>query len=139
MISKPFTHMALSALISVGVLSAPAMAQQTTPKPVAAAPGTINWALLRLTPAQTQKINVLRLEFEKKAIKIRADINLKQLEIQQQLMSPANNPSLVRKLLQEKLALENQLQTLTLDNFLAMKKVLTPQQVAMLGQAITIK
>jgi len=138
MMNKFLTQVALSALICTGVMVAPVMAQQEPPKP-AATPGSINWNELNLTPVQVKKINEIRMAYSKLAIKQKADIQVKSLEIQQQLMSPAPNPSYVRKLLQEKLLMESKLQAASLENFLAIKKLLTPVQLAKLPQAMSIK
>lgn len=138
MIKKILAQVTLSALICTGVIVAPVMAQQEAPKP-AAAPGSIKWNELNLTPVQIKKINEIRIAYSKLAIKQKADIQVKSLEIQQQLMSPAPNPSYVRKLLQEKLLMESQLQAASLDNFLAIKKLLTPVQLAKLPQAMSIR
>ena len=55
-------------------------------------------------------------------------------------MSPAPvSPAKVKNLLQEKLMLESELQAASLDNFLAIKKLLSPQQLAKMPQAITVK
>ena len=132
------TRLALSALFLVGTISVPAFAQQNqTPQPAAVPTGPINYKLLNLSPEQTKKLNEMRIEFSKKAIRLKADIQIKHLDIQKQLMSPAVNPNLVRKLMQEKLALESQLQSSSLEFFLAFKKMLTPTQLAKLPQAIT--
>ncbi len=136
--NKFLTQVALSALICTGVMVAPVMAQQEAPKP-AATPGSINWNVLNLTPTQIKEINKIRMDYSKLAIKHKADIQIKSLEIQQQLMSPASNPSYVNKLLQEKLLMESQLQAASLSNFLAIKKLLTPVQLAKLPQAMSIK
>lgn len=139
MLNKMAVRIALSALFSFGIVMSPALADTQTQKPVAAPSGPVNWDSLNLTPPQVKRINDLRFDYSKKAVQLRASIQLKQLDIQKQLMSPIQNPSFVRRLLQEKLQLESTLQAATLDNFLAIKKLLTPEQLAKLPQAITIK
>lgn len=140
MLNKIAVQVALSALFSFGALMAPAMADTATPtqKPAAAPSGTINWDILNLTPDQVKQINIIRINYSKKAIQLKADIKLKQLDIQNQLMSPAPNPSLVRKLLQEKLAKESELQAASLESFLAIKKLLTPEQLVILPKAVNM-
>jgi hypothetical protein len=134
------SRLALGALIVLGTATTAPVYAQTQPQQPAAAPaGPIDFSKLNLTPDQTKKLNLLRLDYNKKAIKLKADIQLKQLDIQKQLMSPAANPTLVRKLMQEKLALESQLQKASLEQFLAFKKMLTPEQLVKLPQAITIR
>lgn len=138
--TKTITQIALSALFTLGVTVTPAFADSASPqKPAAAPSGPINWNALNLSPDQVKKINTLRLDYNKQAIQLKANIQIKQLEIQKQLMAPAPNPSLVRKLLQEKLKLEGQMQSESLDHFLAIKKLLTPEQLAKLSEAVVIK
>jgi len=138
MMRKHMSQLALSALLVLGAVSAPAFAQ-TPQQPAAAPAGAIDYNKLNLTPEQVKKLNILRLEYNKQAIKLKAEIQLKQLEIQKQLMSPAANPSLVRKLMQEKLALDAKLQKTSLEQFLAFKKMLTPEQLVKLPGAMTIR
>lgn len=140
MINKHMSRLALSALFVLGAAyTSPAFAQSQPQQPAAAPAGAIDFTKLNLTPEQTKKLNLMRLDFNKKAIKLKAEIQLKQIEIQRELMKPAANPSLVRKLMQDKLAMESQLQKASLEQFLAFKKMLTPEQLAKLPQAITIK
>lgn len=136
---KKMSLAALCALMVFGAASAPAFADTTTPQQTTAAPsGPINFALLNLTGDQVKKLNILRLDYNKSAIKLKADIQLKQIEIQRQLMSPAVNPDVVRRLMAEKLAIDSQLQKLAVEQFLAFKKMLTPEQLAKLPGAMTV-
>ena len=137
-ISSRVLAVAASIMLGLGIFVAPSQAKDASEKP-AAVPSSIDWKMLKLSPDQVKKINLLRIEFNKKAIRLKADAQLKQLEIQKQLMSPAHNPNLVRKLLQEKLALDSQLQKQSLDHFLAVKALLTPTQLVTLSQAVVIK
>ncbi|HEY9840992.1 MAG: Spy/CpxP family protein refolding chaperone [Candidatus Sericytochromatia bacterium] len=136
---KQLSQLALSALMVLGAASAPAFAQTPPQQPAAAPAGPIDYNKLHLTPEQVKKLNILRLEYNKQAITLKAQIQLKQLDIQKQLMSPAANPSLVRKLMQEKLTLEAKLQKSSLEQFLAFKKMLTPEQLVKLPGAMTIR
>ena len=136
---KHMSRLALSALFVLGAQVAPVFAQTQPQQPAAAPSGQIDYTKLNLSPDQTKKLNLLRLEYNKQAIKLKADIQLKQIDIQKQLMSPAANPSLVRKLMQEKLALESKLQSASLEQFLAFKKMLTPEQLVKLPQVINIR
>ena len=138
MIGKKMSLAALCALMVFGAASAPAFADPTTPQQTAAPSGTINFAKLNLTSDQVKKLNILRLDYNKAAIKLKADIQLKQIEIQRQLMSPAVNTDVVRRLMAEKLAIDSQLQKLAVEQFLAFKKMLTPQQLALLPGAMTV-
>lgn len=118
---------------------APAMAQQPLPQPPAASTGTINWAALHLSPEQTRKINLLRLDHNQVAIKLKADIMVRQLEIQKLLIAPAANPNRIRQLMQENLVMKSRLEAASLENFLAIKKVLTAEQLVKLSQLVVIK
>jgi Spy/CpxP family protein refolding chaperone len=138
-LTRKTMQVALATLALAGLASVPVLAQEAPTQQPAASPGAINWQSLDLTPAQIKQINLLRLQYNQTAIKLKAEANLKQLEIQKQLMAPAANPNTVRQLLQEKLSLDSKLQAASLDNFLAIRKLLTPQQLAKLPQAITLK
>ena len=131
--------MALSAAVLTAVGLYAVQPSQAKDTPTTTVSSAIDWKSLDLSPEQIKKINLLRLEFNKKAIRLKADAQLKQVEIQTQLMSPATNPHLVRKLLQEKLALESRLQAESLDHFLAIRKLLTPEQLVKLPQAVSLK
>jgi Spy/CpxP family protein refolding chaperone len=133
--------MALAAffLVAANLYSTQSVQAKESSEKTTAVSSAINWKSLDLSPEQIKKINLLRLEFNKKAIRLKADAQLKQVEIQTQLMSPAANPHLVRKLLQEKLALESRLQAESLDHFLAIRKLLTPEQLVKLPQAVSLK
>lgn len=118
---------------------APAMATQALPQPPAAANGTINWAALSLTPEQTRKINMLRLNHNQIAVKLKADIIVRQMEIQKLLIAPAANPNRIRQLMQENLVMKSRLEAASLENFLAIKKCLTSEQLVKLSQLVVIK
>lgn len=133
-----FLALTASLVFGLTVFTSSSWAKDSPDKPVVV-PSTIDWKSLELTPEQIKQINLLRLEFNKKAVRLKAEAQLKQLEIQKQLMSPATNPVLVRKLLQEKLAIESRLQAESLDHFLAIRKLLTPEQLVKLPQALSIK
>ena len=141
--NKHLARTAMAALIMSAGFTAPTLAADQPAKKnsaAAMASGHVNWTVFNLTPVQKKQINKIRLDYSKKAIKLKAAIAYKKVEIQEQLMSPAPvSPAKVRKLLQDKLALESQLQAASLDNFLAIKKLLSPQQLAKMPQAITIK
>jgi len=141
MLHKLFTRTVFSALLMGAMVTAPAFADELPAKSAAAmASGHVNWAVFNLTPAQIKQINKIRMDYSKRAIKLKAEIALKNLSIQEQLMSPAPvSPARVKSLLQERLALESELQTASLDNFLAIKQLLSPQQLAKMPQAITVK
>lgn len=144
MLHKFVTRTMLGALLMGAMVTTPAFAadEQSATKNSAAAmaSGHVNWNVFDLTPTQKKQINKYRMEYSKKAIKLKAEIALKQLAIQEQLMSPAPvSPAKVKNLLQEKLMLESELQAASLDNFLAIKKLLSPQQLAKMPQAITVK
>jgi Spy/CpxP family protein refolding chaperone len=138
MISSRVLAVAASVMLGLGMVAAPSQAKDASEKP-AAVPSTIDWKSLNLSADQIKKINILRIAFNKKAIGLKATAQLKQLEIQKQLMSPAANPSLVRKLLEEKLVLDSQLQKESLDHFLAIRALLTPTQIAKLPGAVALK
>ncbi|PIQ23532.1 hypothetical protein COW36_13745 [bacterium (Candidatus Blackallbacteria) CG17_big_fil_post_rev_8_21_14_2_50_48_46] len=134
-LSSRILAFAASLVFGLGVFAAPSLAKDASDKP-AAVPSTIDWKSLDLSSEQIKKINILRLEFNKKAIVLKAEAQQKQEEIQRLLMSPASNPNLVRRLLQEKLALESKLKAESLDHFLAIRKLLSPEQLVLLKQQL---
>lgn len=140
MMRKQFSRLALSALMVLGVISAPALAE-TQPQQPAAVPanGPINFSKLLLTSDQVKKLNILRFDYNKQAIQLKADIKLKELEIQHQLSMPAMNLIVVRQLMSDKLAIDSRLQKLALEQFLAFKKMLTAEQLARLPGAMNIR
>jgi len=111
------------------------------PRPPLETPGSIyiKWELLNLTTEQKRRLTTLRYQFQQKAIKLKAQIELKQVDIEQQLIAANSNPDTVRNLMKEKLALETELQLAALENFLAIKALLTPEQLQKLPSAIIIK
>lgn len=111
------------------------------PRPPVESSGTmiINWSLLNLTPTQTQRIRLLRLDFQKLSIKLKAEIDIKQLDIEKLLVSPSSDNSEIRKLLKEKLSTETKLKMEALDNFLVIKSLLTPDQLSRLPKAVNMK
>lgn len=132
---------ACSLFMVMGTQVAPADAANTlhTPKSSPKAKGAINWKALNLSPNQVKNINLLRLNFNQVAIKLKADIKIKKIEIEKQLLAPAANPKRLNKLLQEQLTLESKLQKASLQNFLAIKKILTPKQLMMLPKARVLR
>lgn len=134
------------AVMSAGLfglaMSLPAAAE--VPLVLAAAPTAkpkpIDWAQvyakLDLSSAQAQRINEIRELFDKQAKFLKGQIQAKQSQIQGQLNAGGDNPTRLHSLLNEKIALENQLQKAALDSFLAIQKVLTPQQLARLQQEL---
>lgn len=137
-VKKQSLKISLGILFALGVFTMPVMANDTNKQPVPT-PATVDWKSLDLSPVQMKEINKLKIDYSKKAVKLTAQIKVKKLEIQELLMSPAPNPDNVHQLLQQKLSLESQLQKSQLENFLAIKKLLTPTQLAKLPQVINLK
>lgn len=101
----------------------------TTAKPI---DWTKVYANLNLSTEQAERINQIRELFDKQAKFLKDQIKAKQGQIQGQLNAGAPSTSRLTTLMNEKLALESQLQKAALDSFLAIQKVLTPQQLAQL-------
>jgi Spy/CpxP family protein refolding chaperone len=98
----------------------------------------INWDQLNLTNSQKQRIKSLRYDFQKTSIKYKAQMDLQQLEIEKALVSPVSKPAEIKKLMLEKLSLESKLRMAALDNFLAIKSMLTTDQLAKLSKAVNL-
>lgn len=111
------------------------------PRPPVESSGTmvINWSVLNLGPSQRERIRLLRIDFQKLSIKLKAEIDLKQIDIEKLLISPTSDGNDIRKILREKLALESKLKMEALDNFIEIKSLLTTDQLAKLPRAVTMK
>jgi hypothetical protein len=111
------------------------------PRPPLESSGTmiINWQLLNLSSEQVEKIRNLRIEFQKLSIKLKSEIDLKQLEIEKLLLLPNSDPNEIRKLLREKILIESRLKMEALENFLAIKVLLNSEQLAKLPKAVSLK
>ena len=119
---------AVSSLMMTLTVMVPALANpQTTP--AVSSLTNINWNKVGLSPKQAETIRTLRDKFNLRATRLKGEIKQKQAIIQQLLLSPAGNPDLIRKLMADKLLLENALQNEALENYLAIKKELTPTQI----------
>lgn len=121
--------------------AAPSPVPKRPPRPPLETPGAIyiKWELLNLTAEQKRRLTTLRYQFQQKAIKLKAQIELKQVEIEQQLIAPNSNPDVVRNFMKEKQTFEADLQMAALENFLAIKALLTPEQLQKLPSAIILK
>ncbi|MEK7432155.1 MAG: hypothetical protein AABZ74_03395 [Cyanobacteriota bacterium] len=99
----------------------------------------INWGVLNLTPAQKDKMRLMNMDFQKISIKFKAEIDLKQLEIEKMLISPHSSSDVIRKIMKEKLAVESKLRMEALENFLQKKAILNSDQLAKLPSAVNMK
>lgn len=105
------------------------------PKPPVNAPGVLDWSTLSLSTDQIRRINLLRLEFQRTAIKLRADIELRRVEIDRMMVSPSADPNRLRQLLREKTEFQTKLEFASLENFLAIKALLSAKQLERLPEA----
>lgn len=134
-------------LISISLASAlisyPALAEEDRklPRPPVESSGSliINWSLLNLSPSQRERIRVLRVDFQKTSVKLKAEMDLKQLDIEKLLIAPNSEPNEIRKLLKERLAIEAKLRTEALDNFLSIKSLLSTDQLTRLPRAVNLR
>jgi Spy/CpxP family protein refolding chaperone len=121
----------------------PALAEdeRKLPRPPVESSGSmiINWNMLNLSPSQRERIRLLRTDFQKLSVKLKAEMDLKQLDIEKYLVSPTSDPDEIRKLLKERLAIEAKLRIEALDNFLAIKSLLTSEQLAKLPRAVNLR
>lgn len=111
------------------------------PRPPLESSGTmiINWQLLNLNSSQRERIRILRIDFQKLSIKLKSDIDLKQLEIEKLLLAPNSDPNEIRKLLREKIIMESKLKIEALENFLSIKTLLSSDQLSKLPKAVNLK
>lgn len=111
------------------------------PRPPVESSGSliINWQMLNLSPSQRERIRLLRVDFQKLSVKLKYEMDLKQIDIEKLLVSPNSDPDEIRKLLREKLLLETKLKMEALENFLSIKSLLNSEQLAKLSRAVNLK
>lgn len=111
------------------------------PRPPVEATNTlaINWAILNLSNTQKEKMRLMNLDFQRMSIRVKAEIDLKQLEIEKLLISPYSSSDQIRKIMREKLVLESKLRMEALENFLQRKALLTTDQLAKLPSAASLR
>ncbi|MFN8577869.1 MAG: hypothetical protein U0354_13540 [Candidatus Sericytochromatia bacterium] len=134
-------------LISISLIFAfvsfPALADEDRklPRPPVESSGSliINWSLLNLSPTQRERIRLLRVDFQKLSVRLKAEMDLKQLDIEKLLIAPNSDPNEIRKLLRERLSIEAKLRTEALDNFLSIKSLLNSDQLARLPKAVNLR
>lgn len=124
----------MTVAVALAAPGLPAEAAQRIPKPPLNAPGALDWSSLNLSTEQIRRINLLRLDFQRKAIRLRADIELRRIEIDK-LMVSIGADNRLRQLVKERSSLQAQLEMVTLENFLAIKKLLTNDQLEKLPAA----
>jgi Spy/CpxP family protein refolding chaperone len=107
----------------------PALAASKIPRPPLNAPGALDWSTLNLTQDQIRRINLLRLDFQRMAIRLRSDIELRRLEIDKLMITSNADTNRLRSLVKERSTLTAQMEMATLENFLSIKKLLTPEQL----------
>lgn len=89
----------------------------------------IDYRKLNLTNQQKKRIYALRMKLKKEEIQIKAQIDLKNIELQQKLIAPAFNPDEIKKLLEERSKLISELHRVIVEYFLDVKATLTSQQL----------
>ncbi len=122
--------------------SFPVMAQdRKLPRPPVESSGSmiINWSMLNLSPTQRERIRLLRVDFQKLSVRLKADMDIKQLDIERLLVASNSDPNEIRKILKERLVIEAKLRTEALDNFLSIKSLLTTDQLSRLPRAVNLR
>jgi hypothetical protein len=122
MIRATVSRVALGLLLALG-LAAPARA---VPRPPVNAPGVLDWGALSLSTDQIRKINLLRLEFQRSAIRLRADIELRRVDIDRLMTAPNADANRLRALLREKTELQADWSSPAWKNFLPSRPCSTP-------------
>lgn len=130
-------------LISLVFFINPAMADDNRklPRPPVESSGSliINWPMLNLSPSQRERVRILRVDFQRLSVKMKAEMDLKQLDIEKLLVAPNSDPDDIRKLLRERLSIESKLRTEALENFLSIKSLLNADQLAKLPRAVNLR
>ncbi len=111
------------------------------PRPPVESSGSliINWPMLNLNASQRERIRLLKVDFQRQSIKLKAEIDLKQLDIEKLLVAPNSDPDQIRKLLKDRLSYEAKLRTQALENFLSIKSLLNSDQLAKLPRAVNLR
>lgn len=129
--------------ICLTLFSLPVMAEEDRklPRPPVESSGSmiINWSMLNLSATQRERIRLLRVDFQKLSVRLKADMDLKQLDIEKLLVASNSDPNDIRKLLKDRLSIEARLRTEALDNFLAIKSLLTSEQLSKLPRAVNLR
>lgn len=130
-------------ILSITCFALPGFADddRKLPRPPVESSGSliINWSMLNLSPSQRERIRLLRVDFQKLSVRLKAEMDLKQLDIEKLLVAPTSDPDEIRRLLKERLALESKLRTEALENFLSIKSLLTSDQLAKLPRAVNLR
>ena len=83
---------------------------------------------LNLTPEQQQKLDDLSYQHQRESANLRRDMQLKRLDLQRELDKDNPDPTVLDKLIDEQSALRAQAGKARVQQMLAMKKILTPEQ-----------
>jgi len=87
---------------------------------------------LKLTTAQSAQMNTLRQKFQRETLELRKKMLGERLEYRTLLSQPNADESKLRKSYESFLSLQKAFQEKRFDHRLAMRKILTPEQLAML-------
>lgn len=98
----------------------------------AAGAGMNGAARLNLSTDQITKINTLRSDFAKETLTLRTGMQTKAMEMRTLMMDPEKNQAKIISLQKDMSTLRQQLQEKSLQFRIKARKVLTPEQIAML-------
>jgi len=84
---------------------------------------------LNLDDKQVSLLEQIRLQHERERIKLRAEIELKMLDIREEILKENLDEGKVKKLAKEVSAMKSRLEELKIEKMIELRKVLTPQQV----------
>ncbi|HEC79531.1 MAG TPA: periplasmic heavy metal sensor [candidate division WOR-3 bacterium] len=84
--------------------------------------------MLDLTASQRDEIEAARLEAQKKIIPLKAEIELKRLDLEKEMRADTPNRSKIMKLTEEINKIELKIKQTKLDEMLKIRSVLTPEQ-----------
>ncbi len=121
---------ALAVGVSLLFSSALASAQPGRPGPPWMRPEFVE--KLELTDKQRDQVKDLFSGLEKKRIQLRADLQLKKLELREAMDSPDPDEGKVRKLAREMGSIRTNIHLTRIDQKLGLRKILTPEQLKQL-------
>lgn len=142
MFPKVFSARLLTLCVLGLIWQAPMLAEEGSQPLLAAAPAKNLDKLLQslqLTPEQAKAINRIRRQYNQLAAILKPQILALHQELEARLAAPVTNPAVLQKLMQQQLALQNQLQKASLDSFIAIKVLLTDSQRVALYQALKLR
>jgi Spy/CpxP family protein refolding chaperone len=93
----------------------------------------INWSELDLTPEQREQMRLKRRDFQVSTASVRAELNFAEQDLRAEMLKDEVDQAKVDSLVQQVSTLKQKISAAAIDNLLAIKALLTPEQVARLA------